>query len=192
VNWQIEFERGPVEASTPVVEETLPAPAPTTVSVPKERPPVPPAPQVYLDSLKPLSARNGWGKLGTNKSIAGNPLIVDGKTYAHGMGCHANALLVYAIPAGAKRFVAAVGLDDGKKDDERSSVTFEVYGDVKEMGESPELLAQSPVLSSKTVRVWAFDAALDARFKEIRLVITDAGDGIASDHADIVNAGFIK
>ena len=192
VNWQIKFERGPVEASTPVVEETLPAPAPTTVSVPKERPPVPPAPQVYLDSLKPLSARNGWGKLGTNKSIAGNPLIVDGKTYAHGMGCHANALLVYAIPAGAKRFVAAVGLDDGKKDDERSSVTFEVYGDVKEMGESPELLAQSPVLSSKTVRAWAFDAALDARFKEIRLVITDAGDGIASDHADIVNAGFIK
>jgi len=48
------------------------------------------------------------------------------------------------------------------------------------------------VLSSKTVRAWAFDVALDTRFKEIRLIITDAGDGIASDHADVVGAGFMK
>ena len=84
-----------------------------------------------------------------------------------------------------------VGLDDEKLSDPRSSVTFEVYGDVKEMGEHPALLAKPPVLSSKTVRSWAFNVELDARFKELRLVVTDAGDGIASDHADWVNAGFI-
>lgn len=189
VKWQIKFEPGPVGAAAPVVEEALPAPV--TVSVPKERPPVPPAPKVYLDSLKPLAAKNGWGKLGTNKSIAGLALTVDGKRYEHGLGCHANSLLVYTIPAGAKRFVAVVGLDDAKKDDERSSVTFEVYGDVKEMGEEPELLAKSPVLSSKSVRSWAFNVELTERHKELRLVVTDAGDGIASDHADWVDAGFV-
>ena len=103
-----------------------------------------------------------------------------------------STLINSSLPKGAKRFVAVVGLDDEKMDDPRSSVTFEVYGDVKEMGEPPVLLAKTPLLSSKTVRAWAFDVALDARLKEIRLVITDAGDGIASDHADIVGAGFLK
>jgi len=117
--------------------------------------------------------------------------MVDGKTYAHSLGCHANALVVYAIPTGAKRFVAVVGLDDEQKNDERSSMTFEVYGDVKEMGETPELLAKSPVLSPKTLRTWAFNVELTERHKELRLVVSDAGDGIASDHADWVDAGFV-
>ena len=84
------------------------------------------------------------------------------------------------------------GLDDEKKSDPRSSVAFEVYGDVKEMGEAPVLLAQSPSLSSATLRSWTFNVELNARFKELRLVVTDAGDGIASDHADWVDAGFIQ
>ena len=83
------------------------------------------------------------------------------------------------------------GLDDEKRDDPRSSVTFEIYGDVKEMGEQPVLLGQSPVLSSKTVRAWSFQVDLNTRFKELRIVVTDAGDGIASDHADLVEAGFV-
>jgi hypothetical protein len=38
---------------------------------------------------------------------------------------------------------------------------------------------------------WAFDVRLDSRLKELRLVVTDAGDGIACDHADWVDAGFL-
>ena len=38
---------------------------------------------------------------------------------------------------------------DEKKDDERSSVVFQVFGDVKEMGETPELLAESPLPDSR-------------------------------------------
>jgi hypothetical protein len=188
VKWAIAFEPGRVEAAAPLAEEALPVPAP--LSVPKERPPMPPAPEVYLDSLQPLSARNGWGKLAVNTSVQGQALRVGGNRYEHGIGCHADSLVVYKIPAGAKRFVAVVGLDDEKKSDGRSSVTFEVYGDVKEMGEEPELLAKSPVLSSKSVRAWALNAELTERHKELRLVVTDAGDGNASDHADWVDAGF--
>jgi hypothetical protein len=185
VKWQIKFERGAVGAAAPVVEAAAPPP------VEPKRVPTPPAPSVYLDTLKPVSAQNGWGKLGINKSIGGSPLIVDGKKYEHGLGCHAHSLVVYKIPAGAKRFVAVVGLDDGKKDDERSSVCFEVYGDVKEMGEEPELLAKSPVLASGKTRSWAFNVELTERHKELRLVVIDAGDGIAADHADWVDTGFV-
>jgi len=70
-------------------------------------------------------------------------------------------------------------------------VTFEVYGDVKELGEQPVLLGQSPVLSSNTIRGWSFNLVLNTRHKELRLVVTDADDGIAADHADWVNAGFV-
>ena len=174
--------------------EVASASASVEVETPAElkRPAAPPAPDIALDTLKPITAKTGHGKLTANKSNDGKTLTVDGKKYDRGLGAHANALFVYAVPKSAKRFVAVVGLDDEKLDDPRSSVTFELSGDVKEMGEPPVLLAKTPVLSSKTVRAWAFDAALDARFKEIRLVITDAGDGNACDHADIVAAGFMK
>ena len=32
---------------------------------------------------------------------------------------------------------------------------------------------------------------LNARFKEVHLVVMDGGNGVASDHADWVNAGFV-
>jgi len=39
-------------------------------------------------------------------------------------------------------------------------------------------------------RVWHFDVPLDPRFRDIQLIVEDAGDGIAADHADWVNVGF--
>jgi len=158
-----------------------------------ERPPLPPSPEVSISTLKAVQAKNGYrGPVRTNKSFEDKPLSLDGKRYKDGMGVHANALLVYKIPEGSKRFVALVGLDDEKKHDPRASVVFEVYGDVKEMGEPPVLLGKSPVLSDKTLRTWCFDVELSDRHREVRLVVTDAGDGIACDHADWVNAGFLK
>jgi len=102
-----------------------------------------------------------------------------------------NSVLVYAIPAGAKRFVAVVGLDDKTKGDPLASVAFEVYGDVKEMGEVPELLAKSPALSSKGFPSWAFNVEFTERHKEVRLVVTGTGDGLAGGHAHWMKAGFI-
>jgi len=171
------------------------AAATVEVATPAElkRPPTPPLPEVQLSTLKARSAKTGHGKIGIDKSMLDKPLTVDGKEYKTGLGVHANSLMVYAIPAGMHRFVSVVGLDDERKDDLRPAVVFEVYGDVKEMGEAPVLLAKSPVLSNKTVRSWAFDLPLDARFKELRLVVTAAGEeGIASDHADWINPGFTK
>ena len=174
--------------------DAVAAPASVEVTTPAElkAPALPPAPEIFVSDLKPISSQSGWGQPQMNQSVEGKPLILRGKTYPRGIGTHANALTVFAVPAGARRFVAMVGLDDEKQDDPRSSVTFEVYGDVKEMGEAPTLLAKSPVLSSKTIRHWAFDLDLNSRCKELRLVVTDAGDGIAADHADWVDAGFLK
>ncbi len=167
-----------------------PATAQTT-SKGLERPITPPAPTIHLSDLTPTRLLNGWGKPVANKSIGGGPLRLDGQTYAKGIGAHANALAVYSIPDKSTRFVSLVGIDDSQKKDPRSSVVFQVYGDVKEMGEPPVLLAESPVLSDRSIRTWAFNVELNTRYKELRLVMTDAGDGINGDHADWANAGFI-
>ena len=170
------------------------ASAPSGVEItPKapECPPIPPAPTVRLDDLTALEVKNGWGKAIAGKAISGTALRLNGKTYEHGVGAHAPALSVYGVPAGATRFVAVVGVDDAVKSDERASVVFQVYGDVKEMGEKPVLIAESPVLSDRTIRTWAFNLELNTRYKQLRLVVTDADDGRMCDHADWADAGFI-
>lgn len=154
-------------------------------------PPAPPLPNVYLDALRPRIVENGWGKPGLGLSVSGKPLSILGKRHEKGLGVHARSVVLCPVPAGASRFVAVVGLDDAQRADERSSVGFEVYGDVQEMGERPVLLGQSPVLSTETIRAWTFNLELNARFKQLQLVVTDAGNGIAADHADWVDAGFL-
>ncbi len=151
-------------------------------------PPLPPLPDIYFDTLPIKEKSTLPGKLGINKSVSDKPLTVGGQTYKKGLGVYAPSLLVYEIPRNAKRFVAGAGL---AVIDKRASVVFEIYGDVKEMGETPVLLGRSPVLSPKTITSWSFDLPLDARYREIRLVVTDAGDGNAGDEANWVNAGFM-
>ncbi|NCO42115.1 MAG: hypothetical protein GW892_25830 [Armatimonadetes bacterium] len=168
-----------------------PATVAATLLAMPQRPPLPPAPDVHLSDVTPVVAHTGWGTIGKDKSCQGNPLTLDGTTYARGMGVHAFSELVYALPKGVKRFVAVVGIDDEMKTDVRASVVFRIIGDVKEMGEQPTVLAESPPLSSETLRTWCFDLALPERLKELRLLVDDAGDGIAADHADWAAAGFV-
>jgi hypothetical protein len=154
-------------------------------------PPVPPKPDVAITALKPRLANTGWGEIGTNRTCQGKPITLLGQVYEPGIGVHAPSTLVYTIPNGAKRFVAIGGLDDERRDDPRQSVVLKVLGDAGEMGESPVILGESPLLSDETLRVWHFDIELSARLQEVHLVVTDGGDGIACDHVDWVDAGFV-
>ncbi len=182
--YKIEALGGDGKAAAPVSIEVTPQ---TTLKAP----PIPPLPTVYLNPTNTKFVENTVGMPRFGLSYSGKPLSLDGKSYDNGIGTHARALAVATIPPNAARFVAMVGIDDPVRKDERSSVVFEVYGDVLEMGEKPVLLAQSPVLSPKELASWNFNVELNARFKEVRLVVTDGGNGVACDHADWVNAGFI-
>jgi len=156
------------------------------VAIPKlNLPPAPPSPDIFLSDLQPSKATTGFGQVGVNRSAEGKPLTVGGKTYEKGMGVHAASELVYPCKPEYRRFVAIAGLDHEKRDDERPSVVFQVWAD-------RQLLAESPMLTWKVLDRWHFDVPLPAKTKSLRLVVTDAGDGIAADHADWVEAGFVK
>jgi hypothetical protein len=184
LNYTIEALGGDGKAAASVSIEVTPQ---TKLTVP----PVPHLPTVALSATNTKFVENTVGQARFGLSYTGKPLSIDGSTYESGYGTHANAVAVATIPNNATRFVATVGIDDAARKDERSSIVFEVYGDVNEMGEKPVLLARSPVLSAKELSSWNFNVELNARFKELRLVVTEGGNGIASDHADWVNAGFI-
>lgn len=171
------------------------APAKVQVAVPQipVRPPVPPVPEISITQLEPVTVQTStWKKMRVNNSAQGKPLKLDGQEYADGVGLFDQSLLVYSIPEGARRFVGVAGIDDAEKNNPYASVVIEVYGDVKEMGEPPVLLDKSPTLCKDTLHTWCFDVELSDRQREIRLVVTDAGDGNAGDYANWVNAGFIK
>ena len=67
-----------------------------------------------LTSLKWKDASSGWGGVNLNKNASGGAMKVAGKK-VQGIGCHANSLISYQLPANHKftRFLATGALDDG-------------------------------------------------------------------------------
>ena len=59
-----------------------------------------PAGKMKLTDLKWQSGSTGWGKLNLHKDPGGGPLVAKGKTFAFGIGAHANSLIHYRIPKG--------------------------------------------------------------------------------------------
>jgi alpha-galactosidase len=81
----------------------------------------------WLSDLTPVSAQVGWGSLGVDESVDGNPLTIAGVGYAKGIAPHAASEVVYYLGGHCTRFTAGAGIDDETSD--RGTVTFTVTGD---------------------------------------------------------------
>jgi serine/threonine protein kinase len=144
------------------------------------------SPDVALETLSPVKAKTGWGTVYMNKNAAGGPIRLGGKTYARGVGVHADAELVYDLRPEYDRFVGRVGIDDGMK--EESSIIVRVFAD-------EQLLKESPVLNAGSAP-WDAGVKLprDAAGRgpgRLRLVVDAAGDGNEADMTDWVDVGFV-
>jgi hypothetical protein len=153
------------------------------------RRPRPPLPDVYLDTLTPVTAVSGndggRGKPQINKNCVGAPLRLKGAPYERGVGEHAKADLTYALKPDYKRFVCVVGLDDqvGRHGDVRGSIVVKVFVDDKLMVGTPVLRGAGAASN--------VDIEIPRGAKTLRLLVDDAGDGVDYDDADFVNAGFL-
>ena len=148
-------------------------------------PPPPPATTTgYLSAQKWVSATNGYGPVeldrsnGENAAGDGNPLRIGGITYARGLGMNAPADVRYALGTGCDTFTAQVGIDD-EVSTTSGSVVFQVWSGETKLFDSGVRTGADPALP---VRV-----DMTGR-TELRLVVTDAGDGPSSDHADWAEA----
>lgn len=107
-------------------------------------------------------------------------MTLGGVVYTHGVGTHAPSEMLIDLKGAVDRFEAVVGLDDERKG--QGSIAFEVWADDKRIAETgPMHGGDAPKTLSLT---------LTGR-KRLLLIVTDAGDGNANDHADWADARLI-
>jgi DNA-binding beta-propeller fold protein YncE len=139
----------------------------------------------YLSDRGWDAASNGWGPVEKDISVAeqapddGRALLLNGVKYAKGLGVHAPAEVRYALDGTCSRFKADVGLDDEKNG---GAVVFQVWADAIKVYDSGIMTGTT---ATKTVDVGIAGA------KELRLVVTDGGNGDGEDHADWADARLV-
>ena len=141
---------------------------------------------VNLSSLNWVSATNGWGGVEKNQSNGesgsgdGRTLTLNGKTYDSGLGTHADSEIVYALNGNYSQFLSDIGVDD--EVGSNGSVTFQIWTDGSKLYDSGTMRGSS---LTQSVRV-------DLTGKQqLKLVVTNAGDGAAQDHADWAGAQLL-
>lgn len=144
-------------------------------------------PQLYLSDLPWIYATTGWGTIHRDASVEGNPikLLSDSGvvTYDRGIGTHANSEIIYDIAGkGYNRFQCYVGLDQEANRNDVGSVAFQVWADGEKLFDSGMMKRDTP---AKFI-----DVDVSGR-KQLKLIVTDAGDGNGNDHADWADAQFI-
>ena len=131
----------------------------------------------YLSSFQSVYSYVGWGSLTSNKSIGGNSIKLNGKTYSQGLGVHAFSGLEYRLGGIASRFQSDVGVDD--ESSTNGSVVFHVLANGTEIFTSA-VLKGSAAHQSVNLDVTGVN--------RLTLGVSDADDGINSDHADWAGA----
>ncbi|MCR8644798.1 NPCBM/NEW2 domain-containing protein [Paenibacillus sp. N1-5-1-14] len=136
----------------------------------------------YVSDLNWVSATTDSGVVQKDKNYGGNLIKLNGKTYTKGISAHAKSQVVYNLNGQYQSFTAEVGIDDDVQDQGPSTVVFQVYGDGVKLFDSGVMTPTSP---TQLVNVSV------ANVNELKLVATDGGDGINSDHADWADAKLI-
>lgn len=136
------------------------------------------AEKVALTDLDLSVIRQGWGKPQLNRSIREKPLSIAGQTFAQGIGTHAKSVWWIDLGGGSEQFHAFAGLDDAAGG---GSITFKIVGDGRTLWESGVMKSGDK----------ARDVNVDLKgIKTLLLMVGDAGDGVAYDHADWADAQF--
>lgn len=141
----------------------------------------PQAVTTYLSDINWFSATIGWGTIQKDRSVEGNTLKLNNKTYTKGLGTHANSEIVYKLNGQYTSFAALVRVDN--EVGTVGSVEFQVVVDNQVVFSSGKM--------HNTTEAKEVNVNLTGK-NELKLIVTDGGDGINSDHADWVNARLIK
>ena len=115
----------------------------------------------------------GYGTPQVDKTVAGNPIVMGGVRYPHGLGTHAKSLIALKLDGSRAKFTGVAGLPD----DVRGSgarVEFIVEGDGKRLWKSGRIAA------GDAPKPFSVDLT---GVKHLKLIVTDGGNGIGSDHA---------
>lgn len=139
----------------------------------------PPSGTTNLSSLTWSAMNNGWGPAEINRSNGeqapgdGVPIRIRGTPFANGIGVHANSDIHYFLGNSCSTFAATIGIDDEVAPN--GSVVFQVFGDGVKLYDSGVITGTA---APQNVNV-----SIAGRHN-LQLVVTDADNGNAFDHAD--------
>ncbi|MFG2550371.1 NPCBM/NEW2 domain-containing protein [Streptomyces sp. NPDC048581] len=139
----------------------------------------PPSGTSGLGDLPWLSATNGWGPVERNTSNGesaagdGRPITLGGVVYDSGLGVHAESAVEYFTGGVCETVTADVGVDD--EAGAGGTVAFEIWADGTRAASTGTLTNAMP---AQPINAEVTGAQV------VRLVVTDGGDGIDSDHGD--------
>lgn len=127
-----------------------------------------------------------------DKNVNGGTLKINGKSYSKGWSCNANAMVLYKLPEGARKFEAYAGIDDTGRLQRGATTTlkFLVFPDdpTKRDVCNPAFAVANSGLVSRPYQQDGTDVQADITgAKNLWLVVTNAGDGFDYDHADWIN-----
>ena len=139
--------------------------------------------KTYLSDITATTTQNGWGTVRKDKSINGNAITLrrgeDVITYKKGLGLHSVSEYIYDLEGkDYEYFESYVGADTNSNSN-LTSVEFKVYVDGVEKYNSGIMTRST---EQKYVKVGVKNA------KELKLVITDAGNGTDADHGNWADA----
>ncbi|HEY3413157.1 MAG TPA: NPCBM/NEW2 domain-containing protein [Armatimonadota bacterium] len=134
---------------------------------------------LWLEDMDLAPASQSYGRPHIRKTIIDKPITLGGRVFDHGVGAHARFTLRVRLSGSPCRFSSIVGVDDETV--KLGSVRFKATVDGK-------LAVDSGVLKGGDAPK-AISLNL-AGAHELLLVVGDAGDGIAYDHADWADARF--
>jgi hypothetical protein len=138
----------------------------------------------YLAEWQPVLARQSWGALRRDRSVAGRPLTIAGEVFERGLGTHSASTLVYRTYGVFSRFEAKIGLDDeSSRPEEPAEVVFSVWGDGRKLWESPTIRGGEGAIA---VSVDITDV------EELELRVEPGQYGIDYTHADWVEARVVR
>jgi alpha-galactosidase len=150
-------------------------------------PGVPPPANGFVSDSAWLESTNGWGPVEKDMSVGerpagdGRPITIAGVQYAKGLGAHAPGSVMYFTARQCTGLTTDVGVDDEKRRNRAGSVVFQIWADGKVVADSGVVTWQD---AAKTLSVDLTGVSF------VQLVVTDAGDGTNSDHADWAGATF--
>jgi hypothetical protein len=140
----------------------------------------------FLSDRAFTSSTNNWGPVERDKSNGeagagdGLPLTLNGVVYAKGLGVNAPSEIRFALGGVCTQVTAVVGVDD--EITANGSIVFQVWADGAQLYDSGVM---TPTTASKSVSVGVTGRT------ELRLVVTDGGDGPGWDHGDWANAQVV-
>ena len=131
-----------------------------------------------LETLELANIRQDVGDARMSRSVEGQPLRIGSRSFAHGLGGHANSAIRVDLNGGGLRFRALVGVDAGVGPG-RGSVNFRVFDGTRLLWESG--------LQRGGDEAQAVDVDLTG-IQQLMLLADDTGDGTDADHANWAEA----